>query len=66
VRSSLSPEGRSAFELFEELKPDALVLCGDLPNGDSLELTTFLKECLLAVRILFVPATMLGPLGVTS
>jgi hypothetical protein len=42
-----------------------LVLDGNLPNGDSLEVTTFLKER-LAVRILFVPATMLGPLGATS
>ena len=66
MRSSLSHEGRSAFELFEELKPDVLVLEGDLPNGDGLEVTAFLKQRRLAVRILFDPATMLGPLGVTS
>ena len=35
-------------------------------NGDSLELTSLLKDRLPDARILFVPATMLGPFGVTS
>jgi DNA-binding NarL/FixJ family response regulator len=42
VRTSLSHEGRSAFELSEELKPEVLVLDGNLPNGDGLEMTTLL------------------------
>jgi DNA-binding NarL/FixJ family response regulator len=51
---AFSHEGRSALELSEELKPDVLVLDGNLPNGDSLEMTGLLKERLPAVRILFV------------
>jgi DNA-binding NarL/FixJ family response regulator len=40
--------------LSEELKPDVLVLDGNLPNGDGLEMTTALKKRLPATRILFV------------
>jgi len=63
---AFSHEGRSAFQLSEELMPDVLVLDENLPNGDSLELTSLLKDRLPDARILFVPATMLGPFGVTS
>jgi DNA-binding NarL/FixJ family response regulator len=47
-------EGPSALELSEELRPDVLVLDGNLPNGDSLEMTTALKKRQSAMRILFV------------
>jgi DNA-binding NarL/FixJ family response regulator len=66
VRTSLSHEGRSAFELSEELKPDVLVLDGNLPNGDSLEMTTLLKKHLRAVRILFVAEETVNELIVAS
>jgi DNA-binding NarL/FixJ family response regulator len=51
---ALANEGHSAFVLSEELKPDVLVLDGNLPNGDGLEMTTALKKRLPATRILFV------------
>ena len=43
-------EGRSALVLSEELKPDVLVLDGNPPNGDGLEMTTALTKPLLALR----------------
>jgi DNA-binding NarL/FixJ family response regulator len=51
---ALANEGHSALVLSEELKPDVLVLDGNLPNGDGLEMTTALKKRLPATRILFV------------
>ena len=51
---ALANEGHSALVLSEELKPDVLVLDGNLPNGDGLEMTTALKKRLPETRILFV------------
>jgi DNA-binding NarL/FixJ family response regulator len=51
---ALANEGHSALVLSEELKPDVLVLDGNLPNGDGLEMMTLLKKRLPATRILFV------------
>jgi len=51
---ALANEGHSVLMLSEELKPDVLVLDGNLPNGDGLEMTTALKKRLPATRILFV------------
>ncbi len=51
---AIAHEGPRVLELSEELAPDVLVLDGNLPNGDSLEMTTALKERQPAVRILFV------------
>jgi len=51
---AIAHEGPRVLELSEELEPDVLVLDGNLPNGDSLEMTTALKERQPAVGILFV------------
>jgi RNA polymerase sigma factor (sigma-70 family) len=50
----LATEGHSAVMLSEELKPDVLVLDGNLPNGDGLEMTAALKKSLPSTRILFI------------
>ena len=51
---ALAHEGHSALVLSEELKPDVLVLDGNLPNGDGLDMTALLKQRLPEIRILFV------------
>jgi len=51
---ALANEGHTALMLSEELKPDVLVLDGNLPNGDGLAMTTMLKKRLSETRVLFV------------
>jgi DNA-binding NarL/FixJ family response regulator len=51
---ALANDGHSALVLSEELKPDVLVLDGNLPNGDGLEMTSTLKQRIPETRILFV------------
>ncbi len=51
---ALANEGHSALMLSEELKPDVLVLDGNLPNGDGLEMTTAIKKSLPTTRVLFL------------
>jgi DNA-binding NarL/FixJ family response regulator len=51
---AIAHEGPRVLELSEDLEPDVLVLDGNLPNGDSLEMTTALKKRQPTVRILFV------------
>jgi DNA-binding NarL/FixJ family response regulator len=53
---AFSHEGRSAFELSEELKPDVLVLDGNLPNGDSLEMNT--HHVTIAHTLMISPQTV--------
>jgi DNA-binding NarL/FixJ family response regulator len=51
---AIAHEWPRVLELSEGLKPDVLVIDGNLPQGDSLEMTTALKKRQSAVSILFV------------
>jgi len=51
---ALAHEGHGTIVLAEELRPDVVILVGNLPHGDGLEMTTVLKELLPETRILLI------------
>jgi DNA-binding NarL/FixJ family response regulator len=51
---ALATEWHTALVLSAEVKPDVLVLDGNLPDGDGLEMITILKNRQPGIRVLFV------------